>query len=59
MNDQATGLKISDQIGENPFGLFKEWLSEAEKSEPNDPDRLKVGREPHVKARMQFLALLC
>ena len=40
MNDQATGLKISDQIGENPFGLFKEWLSEAEKSEPNDPSAM-------------------
>jgi pyridoxamine 5'-phosphate oxidase len=42
MNDQPSGLKISDQIPENPLFLFKDWLAAAEKSEPNDPSAMTV-----------------
>lgn len=42
MDDQASGLKIGDQAEENPFELFKEWLSAAEASEPNDPSAMAI-----------------
>ncbi len=42
MNDQASGLKNSDQSHQNPISLFKEWLTLAEASEPNDPTAMSI-----------------
>lgn len=42
MNDQPSGLKNGDQGQENPILLFKEWLTLAEASEPNDPSAMSV-----------------
>ncbi|MGH6854089.1 MAG: pyridoxamine 5'-phosphate oxidase [Aestuariivirga sp.] len=39
-------VKLTDSIGfterSDPFGLFGEWLKEAEKSEPNDPNGMTL-----------------
>jgi len=42
MDDQSSGLKKGDRGEENPFELFKKWLSEAETSEPNDPSAMAL-----------------
>lgn len=42
MHDQPAGLRNGDQGSENPIGLFNEWLSQAEKSEPNDPSAMAI-----------------
>jgi len=42
MNDETAVLKKSDQVHENPFVLFNEWLSEARESEINDPDAMAI-----------------
>ena len=54
MNDPASGLKKGDQTEENPIELFKEWLTEAEKSEINDPSAMALatvdgGGMPNVR----------
>ncbi len=40
-------VKLTDSPGfterDDPFGLFGEWLKEAEKSEPNDPNGMMLG----------------
>lgn len=43
---------------DNPFALFKEWLDEAAKSEPNDPDAMSlatVGEDGMPSVRMVLL----
>jgi len=43
---------------ENPFTLFRQWLSEAEKSEPNDPNAMSlatVGADGRPSLRMVLL----
>ena len=42
MNDQPTRLKKDNQSDENPLFLFEEWLTLAEKSEPNDPSAMAL-----------------
>ena len=42
MHDQPAGLRNGDRTHENPIVLFNEWLSEAQKSEPNDPSAMAV-----------------
>ena len=42
MNDQPTKLRKDDQTGKNPIVLFEEWLTLAEKSEPNDPSAMAL-----------------
>jgi len=54
MNDPASGLKKDDQAEENPIELFNDWLSQAEKSEPNDPSAMALasvdeGGMPNVR----------
>ena len=42
--NQKNSLGLDKCFGEldNPFNLFKEWLAEAEKLEPNDPNALAL-----------------
>ena len=43
---------------ENPFTLFRQWLSDAEKSEPNDPNAMSlatVGADGRPSLRMVLL----
>lgn len=42
MDDQGSELRNSDRTRKNPIDVFKEWLSEAEASEPNDPSAMAV-----------------
>ncbi len=42
MDYQASELKKGDPTAENPFDLFKDWLTQAEKSEPNDPSAMSL-----------------
>ncbi|MDJ0614998.1 MAG: pyridoxamine 5'-phosphate oxidase [Rhizobiaceae bacterium] len=42
MNDPASGLKKGDQAEENPIEMFNDWLSQAEKSEVNDPSAMAL-----------------
>ena len=42
MNDQANRLTNDDHDPNNPLGLFKEWLKQAEESEPNDPSAMSL-----------------
>jgi pyridoxamine 5'-phosphate oxidase len=38
-----TGLTAGDFVGTNdPFALFADWMADAEKSEPNDPNAVAV-----------------
>ena len=40
--NQKLGLDPAFLNESNPFELFKVWMSEAEKSEPNDPNAFNV-----------------
>ena len=42
MNDETTRLRNSDQVTENPFVLFNEWLNLAIKEETNDPSAMSL-----------------
>ena len=42
MNDPASGLKKGDQTEENPIELFRDWLTQAEASEINDPSAMAL-----------------
>ena len=42
MNDQGSELRNYDRTGKNPLDMFKDWLSEAEVSEPNDPTAMAL-----------------
>lgn len=42
MHDQPAGLRNDDRSKENPVALFNEWLSQAEKTEPNDPSAMAI-----------------
>ncbi len=42
MDDPVSGLKKGDQTEENPIELFDDWLSQAEKSEVNDPSAMSL-----------------
>ena len=42
MDDPVSGLKKGDQTEENPIALFNDWLSQAEKSEVNDPSAMSL-----------------
>jgi pyridoxamine 5'-phosphate oxidase len=40
--NQKLGLDPAFLNESNPFELFKIWMSEAEKSEPNDPNAFNI-----------------
>ena len=46
MNEKL-GLDLAFLNEENPFDLFKAWMSEAEKTEPNDPNAFNVATVDH------------
>ena len=39
---QARLIEGEVAVGADPFGLFADWLAEAEKKEPNDPTALSL-----------------
>eukprot|EP00435_Cladocopium_sp_Y103_P077088 s1_g827.t1 len=42
MRTAMTDTDVESIVGTDPFSIFEEWMSEAQKSEPNDPNAMAL-----------------